>query len=160
MNRESTIPVALALLLSVMSCRPASNTAGALSSDEVAAIKAVEQTWVQANLAGDWAAGAGVHTDDAIRMPPNGPDVRGRAAIQAALVERGTPSAFTLTSREIQGSGDLAYSWQTFSVTPPARGAVASSATTGRALVIWRKQADGTWRADRVIWNSDQPLPQ
>jgi len=27
-------------------------------------------------------------------------------------------------------------------------------------VVIMRKQADGSWLASRVIWNSDQPAPK
>jgi ketosteroid isomerase-like protein len=160
MNTKSTIPVALALLLAMTSCRPATKSAAELSSDDIAAIKTFEQNWVQAILAGDWAAGAAQHTEEAVRMPPNAPDVRGRTAIQASLGERGRPNAFTLTSKEIEGRGDVAYSWQTFSITLPARGNSPSTTLNGRGLVIFRKQADSAWLADRVIWNFDQPLPE
>jgi len=75
-------------------------------------------------------------------------------ATVTALPQYGKPTAFTLESPEIDGRGDLAYSWQRFSYTS------SKLVITGRGLVIFRKQPDGSWLADRVIWNSDQPLPK
>ena len=75
-------------------------------------------------------------------------------AILTALPQYGKPTAFTLESPEIDGRGDLAYAWERFSYTS------SKLVITGRGLVIFRKQPDGSWLADRVIWNSDQPLPK
>ena len=57
-------------------------------------------------------------------------------------------------------SGDLAYAWNSYSLTSVLSGAVEAITATGRALVILRKQPDGSWLFHRVIWNSDLPLPE
>jgi len=145
-----------ALALASVACGAGRGEPSPLSASDVAAIKSTEGKWVQAILAGDWATGAAVHTEDAVRMPPNAPDVRGREAVQASLTQK--PSAFTLSSVEIDGRGDLAYAWETFSITFPDKAGAQGTTTTGRGLVVFKKQADGSWLASRVIWNSDQPL--
>ena len=146
--------LSLTCVLLATACAGGSAPPAGLSAEDVAAIKRTERNWVQAMLAGDWSAGAAIHTLDAVRMPPNAPDVRGRAAILTALPQYGKPTAFTLESPEIDGRGDLAYAWERVSYTS------SKLAITGRALVIFRKQTDGSWLADRVIWNSDQPMPK
>lgn len=147
-----------AVTLAVAACRPAAE-AGGLSDRDVAAIKELEARWVQIVLGGDWAAGAAVHTEDAVRMPPNASDVRGREAIEASLAELGNVTDFTLTSVEIDGRDNLAYAWETGSITFIPKGESEAVTDRFRALVTFRKQPDGSWLADRVIWNSDQPPP-
>ncbi|TMQ47263.1 MAG: DUF4440 domain-containing protein [Candidatus Eisenbacteria bacterium] len=149
-------------MLLVTACAGGSAPPAGLTTEDVAAIKNTERRWVQAVLAGDGSAGLALHTADAVRMPPNERDIRGRAALEAAL--RGAakpPTAFTLTSTEIDGRGDLAYAVETFSITLPGAKETTKPVTqTGRGLVIMRKQPDGSWLASRVIWNSDQPAPK
>ena len=153
-----SIVLVMALALTFSAC-PAPQV-GQLSEEDVAAIRSTREAYVQAVLAGDWAAAAALHTDEAVRMPPNAPDVRGRAAIEASLAEIDTVTEFTLTSVEIDGRDGLAYGWQTLSITFVRKGVPGPITATGRGLVTWRKQPDGSWLADRVVWNSDQPLPE
>ncbi len=157
MNTRSIVLV-MALALTFSAC-PAPEV-GPLSEEDVAAIKNNAAKWREALLAGDWAAAAALHTDEAVRMPPNAPDVRGRAAIEASLAEIDTVTEFTLTPVEIDGRDGVAYAWVTHSITFVRKGVPGPITGSGRALVTFRKQPDGSWLADRVIWNSDQPLPE
>ena len=147
-------------LLASAACGRGNAPPAALSPEDVAAIKSAQQKYDQMFLAGDWAGVAAVHTPDAVRMPPNAPDVRGRAAIEAAMATSGKPVAITTTITEIDGRGDVGYELVNFSITLPAQGAAKPVITTGRGLVIMRRQPDGSWLGDRVIWNSDQPVPK
>lgn len=152
-----TIAVCLALGLAVTACQaPAPETAG-LSDEDVAAIKKIEQDWVKALLAGDWAAGAMMHTEDAVRMPPNMPAVRGRADIEAGLAQVGTVTDFTISTVEVNGRDGFAWSWQTYSITIVPSDDSEPITRAGKAIVLWQKEPDGTWLAHRVIWNSDNP---
>ncbi len=161
MTTRCLLFAALALGLTSTACQPPAQEAGPLSDEDVAAIRAGHQGWVQALLAGDWAAAAAVHTEDAVRMPPNDTAYQGRAAIEARLAERiDTVTAFTVTSVETDGRDGLAYDRATYSITLGRVGMSEPITNTGKALVVWQKQADGSWLAHRVIWNSDLPLPE
>ena len=59
---------------------------------------------------------------------------------------------------EIQGQGDMAYDRGTYSMAVTPAGA-APIEDHGKYLTIWRKQADGSWKVARAIFNSDLPLP-
>ena len=54
----------------------------ALSDEDVAAIKASTEAYMQAVRSEDSAALAALYTEDAVWMPPNQPMVRGREAFQ------------------------------------------------------------------------------
>ncbi len=155
---RSTLSLSCALLATA--CAGGGTPPAGLSPQDVAAIKGAQQKFDQMLLAGDWGGVAAVHTPDAVRMPPNAPDVRGRAAIEAEMAAFGKPVAVTTTTTEIDGRGDLGYELVNFSITLPAKGAAKPVITTGRGLVIMRRQPDGSWLGFRVIWNSDQPLPK
>jgi ketosteroid isomerase-like protein len=51
-------------------------------------------------------------------------------------------------------SGDLAWEWNTFSVTDKAGATV----DTGKYVTVYGRR-DGKWRIIRDIWNSDAPPP-
>ncbi len=160
MTTRCMLFAALALGLTSTACQPLAQQAGQLSDEDIAAIRAVNQAFIQANLDGDWAAAAALHTEDAVRMPPNTTAYRGRAAIEARLAEVGTITAFTATSVETDGRDGLAYDWVSYSITFLGEGMTEPITNIGKGLVVMQKQADGSWQAHRVIWNSDLPLPE
>ncbi len=159
MTTRCLLFAALALGFASTACQPLAQEAGPLSEDDVAAIRAVSQVFIQANLDGDWAAAAALHTEAGVRMPPNTTAYRGRAAIEARLAEVGTVTAFTATSVETDGRDALAYDWVSYSITFLREGMTEPITNIGKGLVVMQKQADGSWQAHRVIWNSDLPLP-
>lgn len=96
------------------------------------------------------------YTDDAAILPPNAPAVIGQQAIIDYLKTFPAFSDYKQETQEIVGFGDLAYDRETYSVTmllpgtPPIKDA-------GKIIWIWKKQADGSWKLWREIWNSDLP---
>ncbi len=160
MTTRCMLFAALALGLTSTACQPPAQEAGPLSDEDLAAIRANGQAFIEANLAGDCAAVAALYTEDAVRMPPNNTAYRGRAAIEARCAEIDTVTAFTLTSVETEGRDGLAYDWASYSITFRRVGMSEPITDTGKGLVLFQKQADGSWLAHRVIWNSDLPLPE
>lgn len=65
----------------------------------------------------------------------------------------------TLMDVSEQVSGDAGYSWgrYSYSYKPTAGGGPVTGA--GKYLAVSRKGADGCWRYDGVLWNSDTPWP-
>jgi ketosteroid isomerase-like protein len=99
-------------------------------------------------------------TDDAIVMPPGLPAVIGKAAlreyVQASMKIPGFRITWTSTDVTFSPEGNFAYMLGTNMVemngpdgTPVGR--------DGRAVTIWRKEADGEWRCAVDIWNAPPP---
>ena len=164
MDTRNVLAATLALVVATTACQPPAQEAAGLSEEDIAVLKArEEQEWPQAILAGDAAAAAGMHSENAVRLGPNQPILEGRANIQASLEEwlsKFDVTEFTQTVEDINGRGDLAY----------VRGSVRIAITrvdTGQQIAdeqkyvaIIRRQSDGSWLTDIAIWNSDLPLPE
>ncbi len=155
---QFTMTIALILLICfAFSCQ---REAGPLSDDDVAAIKASTEAFIQAVRSEDWAAHAALYTEDAVWMPPNQPIVQGREAIQTWMEEFPTMTEFNLTAVEIDGYADIAYVRGTYSLMMLPEGALEPIRDTGKFLEIRRKQPDGSWPIAVDIFNSDLPLPE
>ena len=130
-----------------------------LSAEDLAAHEATTQAWVNAVLAGDFAAVAATYTEDAVMMAPNSEAIVGRAAIQTFFESFPPISSMELLATEVEGVGDLAYVRGSYTMTVAPEGADPIS-DTGKYIEIRRKQADGTWLLSRDLYNSDLPLPE
>jgi uncharacterized protein (TIGR02246 family) len=142
----------LALTGLAVGCQP--GPAGLTDADR-SAIRTRIADFDKAMQAADVPAIMSAYTEDAVLLPPNAPIVRGRAAIQKFFEGFPKITEFKQSSDEIEGQGEFAYPWGTYetAMTPP--GAKAPLKDRGKVLSVWRKQADGSWLASRVIWNSD-----
>jgi uncharacterized protein (TIGR02246 family) len=120
----------------------ASTTTGL--SDATRAIRALEAEFQRHANALDAAAMTDAfYSDDARLLPPNAAQVNGKAAIRdfwkAFLAAR--PTDVTLETGEVAQSGDLAYGIGKYSFT------ASGARQQGKYLVVYRKQADGGYRA-------------
>jgi uncharacterized protein (TIGR02246 family) len=96
-------------------------------------------------------------TDDAVVYPPGLPVVAGKAAlrayVQASLAIPGFHITWTSSDARISSDGQLAYLVGENAVTVP--GPTGKTVTMrGRAVTIWRREADGEWRCAVDIWNA------
>lgn len=122
----------------------------------------VRQKIVQASLSLDSAYRRGnaqavstLFTDDAIISAIEFEDIRGRAAIQAALAgffAANTVLAYQLQPVEVEVCGPTAYERGTFVWTSGPHGQPAST-VRGRYSAVWMRAADGAWRVHRYIEN-------
>jgi ketosteroid isomerase-like protein len=99
------------------------------------------------------------YAPDAVLMPPNHGLVEGRAKIAGflqGLIDAGLTS-IKLETMTVASAGDLAYGQgrYTLSLSPPAGAPVQD---VGKYVVVYRRQANGSWRAVSDIFNSDQPI--
>jgi len=147
----------VALTAVLLACQPAA-PAGLTPADEQA-LRAADAAAVAMIVAKDWAGFAGTFAEDGTILPPNGEAVVGRAAIQAWAEAFPPINEFKAAASEVGGSGDLAYVQGTFSMTISPPGAPAPVSDNGRYIAIYRKQADGSWKVSRDIWNSSMPAP-
>jgi len=125
----------------------------ALSSSDIAAIRAAEAALAEAFEAPDPTAWVDFYTDDAVFVGPGAPAIEGRSAfLDAARV-------FTISSMEIaadstMGAGDFAATIGRASWVTGPRGWVAPRQRR-RFLMVWRREPDGRWRIARELLNAD-----
>jgi ketosteroid isomerase-like protein len=133
----------------------ASAIAQATKADPVrAAIEKQNAAFSAAFARGDVAAVAAAYTEDAIAFPPDADMVRGRAAIQAlwqSLRDAGAKSV-ALTTVDVHSSGGLAAETGTAVLKIQPSGGAAQSQSV-KYVVVWKRQADGSWKIFRDIWN-------
>jgi uncharacterized protein (TIGR02246 family) len=129
-----------------------------LSEEDVAAIRALDAQWAEAELAGNWDGVAAVMAEDVINMPPDMPAMVGLAAWREHVESLDmTVTQLTATTLEIDGLGTLAYLRGAYSQTYTVGEAPEPISVTGKHLAILQKQLDGSWLVTRWIWNSDGP---
>ena len=75
----------MALATASVGCQPAAQEAGPLSDADVAAIQAVVDRLIDADLAGDWDAVAALFADDCVFMMPNQPALEGKDSVEHEL---------------------------------------------------------------------------
>lgn len=136
--------------------------AGAACADDSAITKA-QALWKEAFATGDGAkAAAMAFTEDARLLPDGAPIVEGRDAIgaywQGAFDAGFHDLELGLVSVDMVGENTMIETG-TWSVSFPIEGGGSGSAG-GKALVIWKKEADGVWRMAQDMWNADAPPPR
>lgn len=150
------LPTSLALSLGMLLAASASFSCGQeYSADAADEFTNINKAYEAAYDAGDAAAAAALHTEDATIMPPNGEPVQGRPAI-AAFIEQDMATIggkFKLEMIEHAVCGDQGW----------ARGTYAVIGTDGTTIdqgkwVDVRKRIEGKWLIEVDIWNSDKPV--
>lgn len=153
--------VSIASLL-LISCA-GSQSQAPINTDEVrAAIAATDKKFMEDFNRGDAVAAAAAYTDDAIVMPPNEPPTEGKQAIEkslAELISKLQLSNLQLSISEVDVQGDTAIVRGTYSSNITVPGMDVPMEDRGKTLTVWKKQADGSWKLHRDIWNSNMPIP-
>jgi uncharacterized protein (TIGR02246 family) len=127
-------------------------------ADVSGSLRALDEEFVRNANAGD--AGklvSGFYTEDATLLPPNAPLVRGADNIRGfwqGVLDAGAGDV-TLETTQVDASGDLAYGVGRYSFTMPAEGGERGR-DRGKYLVVFRRQADGSWRCVADMFSSDQ----
>lgn len=94
------------------------------------------------------------YADDASMLMANSEAVKGRANIRDYLKGLGE-FELEFTVNEIEGNNDLAYVYGNYNLVLKSLG----MKDRGKYLEVWRKQADGSWRAVYDMANTSIPLP-
>ncbi|GIK37107.1 MAG: hypothetical protein BroJett011_09400 [Chloroflexota bacterium] len=104
----------------------------------------------------DFAALGPFYEERARLLPPGAPMVEGQAAIQAAqqkMIEGGV-QALDLECADVIEAGDFAIEIGRTTVTIQLLG-LFSITRTGKSVVVWRRQNDGTLKIVVDMFNSD-----
>jgi uncharacterized protein (TIGR02246 family) len=130
---------------------------------DLKAIKDTETAWVSDAATKDPTKFAAHYTDDASVLLPNEPIITGRDNIAAALKPLLSDPNFALqfqsTKVDVAKSGDVGYTQGTYAMTMTDPKTKQPMTDKGKYLTVFRKQADGSWKAVSDMLNSDLPLP-
>ncbi len=133
----------------------------AAQEDAAAGIARSASAFSRALEAGDAAGMAAQYTDDATLIPPNGRLFTGREAILEFWTPGGSDFRtleHRLTTDRLEVSGDVATEVGTWY----QRGQMRDDEPTessGRYLVVWRRQADGEWKMQFDAWTRPFEAP-
>jgi uncharacterized protein (TIGR02246 family) len=128
---------------------------------DIKAIETIEAEWVKAIGSKDIEKWVRYYADDATILLPNAPPVNGKDNIRASLKPRLSDPNFSLTFRpaKIEVSTDLAYVQGAYSSTRTDRKTMEAVTDQGKYLTVYKKQADGAWKAIHDMVSSDMPRP-
>jgi ketosteroid isomerase-like protein len=124
------------------------------------AVRAADVAWSKAAGAQDIGTVNSYYAEDAVVMPPNSPVVTTHDATQkawASMLVPGNSLTWTPSTVTAAGSGDMAYVQGTYTASMKGPDGKAMP-DAGKYLEAWKKQADGSWKVEEDIWNSDMPM--
>jgi uncharacterized protein (TIGR02246 family) len=140
----------------------AAGVAAATTADAGEARQAIEASnakFVDAVKRSDTTTIVDNYTDDAIVMAPGSESWRGREAVRkgfGGMMTAMPAKEFSLKTDDVIVGGDLAVETGTFEMTMQPKGGKEIK-DKGKFVVVWKRQADGSWKIVRDIFNSDVP---
>jgi ketosteroid isomerase-like protein len=152
------------LLCFTFSCQKAEEVAEEPVVDvtaDVEAIKAWFDTYTSTIAAGNLDNWVDHFAEDIVAMPPNEAVIKGKEASrqwgQPFFDQFNQEELVTIEEIEVAGNWAFARLPYTLKLTPKAGGEPFQA--NGKGIYIFKRQADGRWKAWRVIWNGNEPLP-
>jgi uncharacterized protein (TIGR02246 family) len=155
---KATVFAASALWLGLVNGCSAAPADTAKAAD---AIRATEVRWNADIAARDPAKFASYYTDDGVFINPGADPLHGPAAIQAAMTEVFKDPNFSLRFAadrvDVAAGGDMAFAQGHFTETETSPGAGAKLVQSGSYVTVFKKQADGSWKAAADIASAGPP---
>ena len=130
---------------------------------DIRAVKDVEIAWSKDAAFKDPARFASYYSAvDAVALFPKSSPVTGRDDIQGALATMMADPNFALSFQGTQANasrgGDMVYTVGTYSLTKSDPKNKQPVTDKGKYMTVYKKQADGTWKAVADMINSDLPV--
>ena len=142
------LAIALAMLFFAISCQKQDTEA------DIAAIKEMLNQYAVA-----------CNTDDGIQMPPDTPTRIGKEQIREGIKPAFDQMNLDIAIHSIEDAkvyGDLGLTRCTYTLkmTPKAGGETINAMPDGKALTLYEKQSDGSWKIVYDCFNSNTPPKQ
>jgi ketosteroid isomerase-like protein len=151
----------LALVVSTSACSalPAENNdSGNDRTRAEAMIRQQDDAWLNAIGTKQLDATMSYYADGAVLLAPNAPIAQNKEEIRQfwsqffSSIPAGVPFTYGTTKVELASSGDLGYAVGFYTLgNPPI--------DKGKYVEVWKKQANGAWKAIVNTFNSDMPAP-
>ena len=127
---------------------------------DITALKEVLNQYAIGCNTGDFALWISLWADDGVQMPPGAPARVGkeqiRAAMQPAFDKMDLDIALQgIQEAKIHGDRGLTRCTYTLRMTPKAGGETINAMPDGKALTLYKKQSDGSWKIVYECFNSN-----
>jgi uncharacterized protein (TIGR02246 family) len=159
--RSAPHGVALTMGLVIVGCAVQQSSTSAAPRGAAGVRAQIEQNAARFSEAfnrGDVAAVAVMYDTGAVVLAPNAPVMRGRQNIEALWAGARQQGFKTLdlvvNSVEVIGSHAIELGSYTLVIQPPGQGEMTDR---GKYMVVWKRQADGSWKLYRDMFNTSMP---
>lgn len=132
---------------------------------DINAIKEVLNRYAVSINNGDFELWISLWADDGVQLPPDTPARIGKEQIREAMnpiFEQMTPdiAIISIWSAKVYGDLGLTCCNYTLDLTPKAGGETIHAMRDGKALTLYKRQSDGSWKIFRDCFNSNVPLSE
>lgn len=151
------------LALTILLATPAPAAGGALSSADVAAIRALDRAYVEAWLIGDSDAVLCVFADDAVIIPAGMQPIHGHAAMQQFWWpddgSKTVVDSYETRIEQVRGSAGTAWAWGTGRLVFTWEKEGHSSVHTSDSVftMVAQRDARGDWKMTHRTWSNLKP---
>lgn len=160
MTRKLFTLLGIALVAVTMSCSQGPKSAETHDTD-VQALKDIEAQWNKDYEAKDLDKIVGHYTDDVVLMAPGTAPAVGKDATRSLLKQMVADPALSLkfeaTRVEVARGGDMAYTQGSYTMTMTDPSTKKPINDKGSYVTVYKKQADGSWKAVSDIATSATP---
>jgi ketosteroid isomerase-like protein len=144
-------------VLALTACSPKANNPA-----DIQAVKQTVEAYGKALNAGDTEGAVAMLTDKTIYADNHVPAVTGKAAVRSMIAAQNNlfKTEFSALCDEVRVAGDAAVARGTWTVKlAPRIAGMAPINDGGTFMLLAGRQADGSWKWDWVVPNSNQPMP-
>ncbi len=124
---------------------------------DLAAVQALVEAWSTSFDLQNPESYLDLLSEDAKFLPQGAPILEGKEAIGAWIAEHFLDGTMTVSSEEREVMGAFAYDLGTFGLSPIPQEGEQPRTIYGKYVLIMRRQADGSWKLARYIWNFTPP---
>lgn len=134
----------------------------ATTHDEIEALKRVGEEFFAGTNAGDLDRRIATMAPEAIIMPPNRPPIVGKEEIRrlSQAYQATFEEQCILSYEEVETAGNWGFVRATVNATRTSRSTGEVEEVSLKNLWILKRQPDGEWKFWRIMFNSNNPLPE
>jgi uncharacterized protein (TIGR02246 family) len=160
-TRRAGVCVAFSLAVTLV-CVSLTSCASKKDAADIEAINKLHQREMEASRKWDVDTLTALWTDDIVMLPAGEPALVGKDANRASITRLRDESGnaqiadYILSFNEVKVIGDWAFEWGTYSGTVAPESGAESLRATGKVIRVLKKDADGSWKIARAMYNSDQ----